>query len=136
MSGDIEHYEHSTYPNCVMTRDDTAAVYSFPFSGFPVCLILHSPHILIPALDELLELISFIDENSDVILKIQVYDNQVEFHFDELDSLSVSLILTFISSKYFYEIGNWSFRASGMIYNIREIMNLLDSKPTEYFTEP
>ena len=108
-----------------MRKDDVGAVYCFPFDSMPICLVLLSPHILIPALDDLLSLIQLIEEASDIILKVQVFEEHVEFHFDLLDELAATTLATFMSSKDYCDIGEWAFKASDLPVDIREIMNLI-----------
>ena len=115
-----------------MRKDDIGAIYCFPYSEVPVCLVLYSPHILIPGLTELIALIELIEEASDSILKVQLFDSRVEFHFDTLDELSATLLATFLSSQDHCDIGDWAFKASDMKFNIRETMNYLRNFTFEF----
>lgn len=132
MSGIIASYDHHNYHSCLMRKDDIGAIYCFPYSEVPVCLVLYSPHILIPGLTELIALIELIEEASDSILKVQLFDSRVEFHFDTLDELSATLLATFLSSQDYCDIGDWAFKASDMKFNIRETMNYLKNFTFEF----
>ena len=75
-------------------------------------------------MNELVELILEIEENLELIMKLQLFDSRVEFHFDKLDELAVTLLFTFLSSKPFNHLGDWAFKLSSMPTNVKETMNL------------
>ena len=136
MSGNLQmgdNFDHTLLPcnhpefaPCIMSSDVVAAVYSYPYTKFPVCLVIDSHFSLIPALGELLDLMTELDRQGLVILKIQELEDRVEFHFDELDQDLVTLLLSFMSSKSFCEFGNWAFVASDLNPKVLEIMKGLN----------
>ena len=125
MTKNLDHFDHKSFQSCSMSKDDIAAVYCFPLDeDFPVCLILYSSYLLIPALDELLDLTTEMEEHLGLILKIQVNEDKIEFHFDNFDEFAATLIITFLSSKPFNHFGRWAFKASTMPLNTKEVFEM------------
>ena len=68
---------------CRMTRSSTAAVYGFPLdeeNGFPVCLILFSPHFLIEIFDDLIAVINELD----LTYELQLFPCRTELHIADM----------------------------------------------------
>ena len=125
MNGAINAYCHPTFSPCIMASDSTAAVYSYPEEKFPICLVLTSPYSLIAALDDLIEHVLDLENAGDILYKLQVYENRVEFHFDCLSYLAAMILLSFLSSVPHHETGDWAFLASEMHPDTAELMESL-----------
>ena len=98
---------------CRMTRSSTAADYGFPLdeeNGFPVCLILFSPHFLIEIFDDLIAVINELD----LTYELQLFPCRTELHIAELDYFSAVMIIEVLTSSTYGEVGGWAFFASDM----------------------
>jgi len=81
-----------------MTRSSTAAVYGFPLdeeNGFPVCLILFSPHFLIEIFDDLIAVINELD----LTYELQLFPCRTELHIAELDYFSAVMLIEVLTSS-------------------------------------
>ena len=112
------------YPPCIMSINSIASVYCYPEYGFPVCLVLGSHFSLIPALFELLALVEDLEDADELIYKLQICEEKVEIHFDHLNNFASLILLSFLSSLPFSDIGSWSFLASNMNPETYAVMKL------------
>lgn len=127
MNFELDTFLDTTYPPCIMTGNTIACIYGYPEEGFPICLTLGSHYSLIPALFDLLDLVTQLEDANEFIFKLQVSESRVEVHFDHLGSFAALLLLSFLSSVPFSDIGNWAFVASSMDPDTAEKMKLLIS---------